>query len=50
VRYPLQAKQIAVVVLSLVYKPFTSLIGCSPDTWLCQRLAEEKQRQVSAHD
>jgi len=36
-------------VLGLAYKPFTSVIDCSPGVWLCQSLAE-RGHQVFAHD
>lgn len=39
----------AVGVLGLAYKPFTSVVDCSPGIWLCQRLAEHNRR-VFAHD
>ena len=36
-------------VLGLAYKPFTSVIDCSPGVWLCQSLAE-RGHPVFAHD
>jgi UDPglucose 6-dehydrogenase len=36
-------------ILGLAYKPFTSVIDCSPGVWLCQTLAERGHR-VFAHD
>src|SRR3989440_7358275 len=36
-------------VLGLAYKPFTSVIDCSPGVWLCQSLAA-RGHQVFAHD
>jgi UDPglucose 6-dehydrogenase len=36
-------------VLGLAYKPFTSVLDCSPGVWLCQRLTEHRRR-VIAHD
>jgi UDPglucose 6-dehydrogenase len=36
-------------ILGLAYKPFTSVIDCSPGVWLCQSLAE-RGHQVFAHD
>jgi UDPglucose 6-dehydrogenase len=36
-------------VLGLAYKPFTSVVDCSPGIWLCEQLAASKRR-VLAHD
>jgi len=38
-----------VAVLGLAYKPYTSVIECSPGVWLCQQLAARGFR-VLAHD
>jgi UDPglucose 6-dehydrogenase len=36
-------------VLGLAYKPFTSVIDCSPGVWLCEHLAA-KGRRILTHD
>jgi UDPglucose 6-dehydrogenase len=43
------AKDKPVSILGLAYKPFSNVTECSPGIWLCEQLAQRKQR-VFVHD